>query len=369
MSPRRRRSAIEFGNLPDIVLLQVFRLLAFKDLCMCARVCLRWRNIARDRTLQRTIDVTTTPLPVSKMESLIRGHGSPNLVELRICGTILTSPASSKSYMLTPNFFRTLRKGCPSLKVLHISHSYLASKSTRTEMTVSELPPKLVKLSLRSCFFYPTKFLFPEDERPAPQRLQILDLGSRIVNAHLELLSQWPHLQALSLEGCHGVSDKGISDISYVLANLVVLDIEGTKISDSGLMWIIAYGAKLKYLFAGHTDVTGEAFTETLPWIESRLKSLEGLTHICLRRTLVMAKHLPQIVATAPRLAWLAVTGRGMSAVENEWLKRSVPDSCKFLQCSTFFTSETTFCHHFVSGTVGNVEWELPPPVCASCGE
>ncbi|XP_077547949.1 F-box/LRR-repeat protein 12-like [Haemaphysalis longicornis] len=345
---------MEIEHLPDSLLLQVFKHLMFGDLCICARVCQRWRCVAGDHTLRRAINASSTPLSSRKALSLVRACGGCNLVELRISGRANKYFPDQKAHMFTPTFFRHLANSCPSLEVLHITHASL----------ISYLPRTLVKLSLRSCLFHLVEFC-------GSTRLQVCDLGLSSPVSIVELchLDRLPHLRALSLEGCQRVYDRCIFNIPRLMAQLVVLDIEGTGISDRGLSLVICLGVNLRYLFAGHTRVTGEAFTETLPCIRSRLESSEGLTHVCLRRTLVAQEHLPNLLAAAPRLEWLAVTGRHMSAQVNEWLVRSVPKTCKFVQCCIFHTSEEVFCHHFASATVKNIKWGAPPPIPASCDE
>lgn len=46
-----------------------------------------------------------------------------------------------------------------------------------------------------------------------------------------------------------------------MLSNLVVLDIEGTEITDRGLCMVLGYGIHMRCLLVGHTQVTGEADT------------------------------------------------------------------------------------------------------------
>lgn len=235
---------------------------------------------------------------------------------------------------------------------------------TTTKMSVSDLPPLLTHLSLRSCFFHPAEFFRAEFGRPALHSLQLLDLADCNLVSSVELgrLEQWPSLRALSLEGCHRVNDGGLSNILPLISNLVALDIEGTDISDRGVEMILLHGLNLRFLFLGHTSCTGEVFMSVSRQLKGRRKL--GLSHICLRRTLVKDEPLYWLLEMVPHLMWLAVTSRHMSADVRAKVKEAVPTSCQFVQFLPFYVNASTFCRHFVSDSIQNLKLEMIP-----CGE
>ncbi|XP_075543006.1 F-box/LRR-repeat protein 12-like isoform X1 [Dermacentor variabilis] len=356
---------MEIEQLPESLLLEVFLHLKFKDLCFCASVCRRWRRVARDRVLRRMIDVLAHPLSALQAWHLIRAHADANLVELRISGSAHMFFSNRRAqHTFTPKFFKHLTQRCPSLKVLHLTDAFLARNMTTTKMSVSDLPPLLTHLSLRSCFFHPAEFFRAEFGRPALHSLQLLDLADCNLVSSVELgrLEQWPSLRALSLEGCHRVNDGGLSNILPLISNLVALDIEGTDISDRGVEMILLHGLNLRFLFLGHTSCTGEVFMSVSRQLKGRRKL--GLSHICLRRTLVKDEPLYWLLEMVPHLMWLAVTSRHMSADVRARVKEAVPTSCQFVQFLPFYVNASTFCRHFVSDSIQNLKLEMIP-----CGE
>ncbi|KAH7959094.1 hypothetical protein HPB49_008160 [Dermacentor silvarum] len=246
-------------------------------------------------------------------------------------------------------------------QVLHFTDAFLARNMTTTKMSVSDLPPMLTHLSLRSCFFHPAEFFRAEFGRPALRSLQLLDLADCNLVSSVELgrLEQWPSLRALSLEGCHRVNDGGLSNILPLISNLVALDIEGTDISDRGVEMILLHGPNLRFLFLGHTSCTGEVFVSVSRQLKGRRKL--GLSHICLRRTLVKDEPLYRLLEMVPHLTWLAVTSRHMSADVRARVKEAVPSSCQFVQFLPFYVNASTFCRHFVSDSIQNLKLDMMP--------
>lgn len=349
-------------QLPESLLLEIFARLKFKDLCSCASVCRQWRRVAHDRVLRRTIDVLAHPLSSQHAWHLIRAHADANLMELRMSGGVYMYFSSRRAqYTYTPKFFKYLAKCCPSLKVLHFTDAFLARNMTTTKMSISDLPPFLTHLSLRGCFFHPAEFFRTLFGRPALLSLRFLDLADCNLVSSVELgrLEQWPSLRALCLQGCHRVNDGGLSNILPIISNLVVLDVEGTDISDRGVHMILLHGLNLKYLFLGHTSFDGEVFA----LVSSQLEGLRklGLTHMCLRRTLVQEEHLYRLLEMVPNLMWLAVTSRFMSADVRARIEQAVPASCQLVQFLPFYISENTFCRHFLSDSIQELKLDIVP--------
>lgn len=339
-------------QLPDSLLLQVFKHLMFRDVCICARVCRRWRRVARDRTLLRAINALSTPLAARNAWKLVQGYGGRNLVELRISGRVHLFSSRHKGYLFSPKFFRHLGHRCPSLEVLYVTDAFLALNSTTTTATFADLPATLVKLSLRGCFFHPAEFFNTDPRKPALPRLEALDLGhcGLVSSVELQRLERLPKLRALCLEACYRVNDGGISNVPGMLSNLLALDIEGTEITDRGLYMVLVYGIHLRCLFAGHTEVTGQAFVEALPVVKHSPKPRPGLNIVCLRRTMLFEEHLSKLLEVAPHLTSVAVTSPRVSVDAKAWLEQSVPKSCSILDCGPPCSARSNRCAHFSSG-------------------
>lgn len=341
---------MDIEQLPESLLLEVFLRLEFKDLCSCAGVCRQWRRVAHDQVLRRTIDVSANPLSSTCAWRLIRAHADANLVELRMSGKARKFFSTRRSqHAYTPKFFKYLAQHCPSLKVLHFTDAFLARNVVTTKMSISDLPQSLTHLSLRGCFFHPAEFLRAQLGQPTSLHfLQFLDLADCNLVSSVELgrLEQWPSLRALSLEGCHRVNDGGLSNILPLISNLVALDIEGTDISDRGVQMILLHGLNLKFLFLGHTSCTGEAFVSV-----SGCRKL-GLSHICLRRTVVKEEHLYRLFEMVPDLKWLAVTSRHMFTDVTARVKEAVPASCNFVEILQRYVNENKFCKHFLVDSI-----------------
>lgn len=305
-SPQRYTAPVfkHVESLPDSLLLEIFRHLQFKDLCVAGRVSRRWYRVTHDQTLRRVIDVTSIPFTVAQAWPLIRHQLDSRCVELRVRGSVqffLTDHARWRTRSFTSKSLTFLSQRCPSLEVLHLTDTFIATNTVTTRVTVAELPSSLTHLVLRGSFLHPSEFFRPDPSK-ALRRLCLLDLSycTLVSSNELGRFANWTTLRALGMEGCHRINDGGINNMEPVLLGLQAIDLEGTDVSDKGVELVLTRSHCLRLLFLGHTGFTGATFVKL-----RAERSLRGhclrLTNVCLRRTTVDEAAVMALLQLAPK--------------------------------------------------------------------
>ena len=95
-------------EFPDTILLLIFRCLSETDLCHIAQVCRRWRLIAYDSSLWKSVNLKRFhKLNEMCLIKVIRSRMVPMLYKLNLGG-----------FTLSPRVFHVLVENCPKLRVL-----------------------------------------------------------------------------------------------------------------------------------------------------------------------------------------------------------------------------------------------------------
>ncbi|XP_064468138.1 F-box/LRR-repeat protein 7-like isoform X2 [Ornithodoros turicata] len=284
-------TAFDANGLPDVVLLKIFKLLKFSDLCKAGRVCQRWYDLSRSQALWTSIDASDPEITASQMEQLA-GLLTPSVQRLHVT----SSPRHCRLF-LTANALRDLRRRCPFLSTLIVDNASLAVLNDYSSITVADLPPTLRTLSLRRSFFQADRFF----ALLAVQNLSVLDLSFCwcVSESDIPFLTQLPNLHELYLEQCEAIRDTGIALMVSHGRNLRILAVDGTRITDEALRTIAENCTVLEKLYFGRTAVTDVGV--------SYLCTKGGhlpLRELCLLQTCVSPEAAKSLLATFPHLGW-----------------------------------------------------------------
>ena len=94
---RRKMSKLttaSFDDLPDEIILQIFKNLEFYDNAASAQVCKRWKLLSEDQTLWQKINLVSKKVPAKFIEKALR-HGCQYL---NLCGTEIESVPGPDSF-------------------------------------------------------------------------------------------------------------------------------------------------------------------------------------------------------------------------------------------------------------------------------
>ncbi|XP_015912060.1 F-box/LRR-repeat protein 12 [Parasteatoda tepidariorum] len=262
-------------KIPDSILLDIFSRLDYSELCMCSRVCQRWRILSDDFTLKRII-VVKKPLQERFFLSLINNHFTNNLQEFHLLKPKYNSPMNPFSLVIVKkSCFWQISNKSPNLKKLILVSCSLPNVS------ISDLPPNIFHLSIRESELSPSTFFGSQPHLSLPN-LTCLDLGgcnNFLTSQDLHILTTFKCLKALYFEGCFRINNGGIESLIEILPQLETLDVEGTDISNEGVHIILDNCAKIKELFIGHTLINDRAL------FKCQKDAVPKLSYICVRDT------------------------------------------------------------------------------------
>ncbi|KAG8181578.1 hypothetical protein JTE90_017328 [Oedothorax gibbosus] len=243
---------VNFSNLPDELLMDIFSRFSFDDLCRCARVCRRWHALCKCIDMKRQIIIHQV-LPQPKFLQLIEHHFSIYLEDFRILPS--TRPSCANFMPITGKQLLEINSHC-SLKILILKYCCL------DVVTLVHFPLSLDHLSIRGCNMDSAKF-FGLDPSLFLPHLVSLDIGyvkNYLTSDELFRLNSLKTLKALYMEGCLRINSGGIESIHKLLPRLEILDVEGTDISNEGAIFIMNNCPKMKKLFLGHTQIDDRVF-------------------------------------------------------------------------------------------------------------
>ncbi|XP_076311069.1 F-box/LRR-repeat protein 12-like [Tachypleus tridentatus] len=325
-------------NLPEVVLLKIFRLLQFGDLCRAGRVCKLWYQLTRSKTLWRFVDATDIKLTTQQLAKLV-SRLTTAVNHLYICGLVLNEVP-----FLTPGLIAEISRNSPDLQTLVIEGAFVAKQINWTDITIQDLPPKLTTLSLRRSFFHADQLFCCTDSPSGPQ-LKCLDVSHCwcISDHDMPFFTKLSNLQELYLESCDYISDDGVFMFVSRSETLTVIDIEGTNISDDTLHIISERCPKLQKLFLGKTWVTDRGIMSLSD------KAFPSLEMLCLSKTMVTITGIKYLCESQKTLKWLKIS-------ESKLLLQDVQDVMSVLplckvyrkQVTHFSSPESDICEHFL---------------------
>lgn len=174
---------------------------------MC-RVCHKWYQLSRDRSLHRRVDLSHVELTPKQLKLLLQMRAMPPAVEeLRVFGDHHCLWACSVS----PRALGRIQRRCPRLRHLSIHNFSFRSSSRDKCVRLADFPDSLEQLSLRGSIVGRSSFFKASRQGQCLSRLRVLDLGRCFFVADAEA-KPWPWLPSLSelyLEGCPFLDSAG----------------------------------------------------------------------------------------------------------------------------------------------------------------
>ncbi|GFQ96388.1 hypothetical protein TNCT_726431 [Trichonephila clavata] len=243
---------VHIDYVPDSVLLDIFDRLSFKELCLCSRVCQRWYILAKDFSLRKRI-VIKKPLQSYQFSSLVHHHFTHVLKEFKL---LITCGEYSLLSIEKDALWRLALQSNNIKKLVLMSCSLLI-------VSLKDFPSSLEHLSIRGSEIYPYVFFGQNPSLYVPH-LVCLDIGgvsNFLTSQDLHVFSKLKFLRALYMDGCFRVNNGGIESIIDILPQLEVLDVEGTDISDDGVITIFNFCSNIRNLYIGNTSVNDAAFS------------------------------------------------------------------------------------------------------------
>lgn len=321
-------TAFDANGLPDVVLLKIFKLLKFADLCKVGRVCQRWYDLSRSQALWTSIDASIPEITSTQMEQLA-ALLTASVQRLHVASF------PHRGLFFTACAIRDLRGHCSELTTLIVENASLTVLNDFSSVTVADLPPTLQTLSLRRSFFQADRFF----ALLAVRNLSVLDLSFCwcISDADIPFLTQLPNLHELYLEHCEEIRDTGIALVVSHGRSLRTLSVDGTQITDEALRTIAENCRVLERLYLGCTAVT-DIGVSYLCGKGARLP----LRELCLQQTRVASEATKSLLATFPHLCWLNVEEQ-MPPSRSLFLDAGRLDG--FVTCGRFWKA----CDHFLA--------------------
>ncbi|CAN7992001.1 unnamed protein product [Ixodes hexagonus] len=283
-------TAFDANGLPDVVLLQIFRVLKFSDLCKVGRVCRRWYTLSRSQALWTSVDASAPKISSTQMDKLASV----------LTGSVRWLHVSSflhRGQFLSPKALCDLRSHCPGLSTLVVENARLTTLDDFSPITVADFPDTLETLSLRRSFFQADQFF----SLLAVRNLSILDLSFCwcLSDKDIPFLTELPNLRELYLEYCEDIRDTGVALVVSRGHNLRTLALDGTRITNEAIRTVAENAHGLERLYIGSTAVTDVGVFHLC---RSRCLSLREL---CLFGTRVTAEATKALAERFPQLLWL----------------------------------------------------------------
>ncbi|XP_064479558.1 F-box/LRR-repeat protein 12-like isoform X2 [Ornithodoros turicata] len=340
--------------LPDSIILEIFNHLNVQDLGIAAGVCQRWYILAHDPILRHVLNVTFVRLTGLQIWRLFHLQAASCVREVHLLGQFTCSgyhhgncvtAGHSISPSLTSFTLPELSVRCPNLHSLFLSDMCLAFNTNGSVVTLNDFPPSLRRLGIRSSLLHIQKFFTDDPEQVLPD-LVYLDVGlCNLMNTNaLERLSSWgSSLHALGLERCTRIGDDSLERVPELLQSLVVLDLEGTGVSEEGFGRLLRTATNLQQLYVGQSKFAGQSLHLM------KLGSLPKLRRICLRDTEVNADTILRLVKVAQNLEVIYLSTGAL-------VEGCAPNAC-FSSCKIVVSGvlETKTCGHFLSSGVRQV--------------
>jgi hypothetical protein len=294
-----------FSCLPDdILLLGVFAFLHPSELLTAAQVCTRWRFLAYDRVLWRSIDLAAFARVAKKgggrvgdraLRALAARFGA-HCEQLRLCNFRRLSEDAVKHALAR----------APAL-----THLHLCNVSAVTDASLFELARGAARLRVLSLFGCRniTDAGVAAVLAAAGSSLSELSLRGcvRVTDAALGALG--PSATEVNLSGCALITAEGIATLSRRCPRLQRLNLHGVRVTDASVAALVAACPRLTTLNLGSANPYGGSALLTDAALSS-LSRCGDLTCLSLQgASLVTDAGLAALVRAAPRIRRLNLAG------------------------------------------------------------
>ena len=286
---------VQIDDLPDTVLLQIFKCLSKSQRCEVARACKRWQRIAYDSSLWECTDLRRFRhrLDEIKIVKLIRSRMEPLLRKINLGG-----------FTLSPKVFQILTKHCRRLKELCLKSVTFVGNFADCE---ESFPTNLQKLDIRYSSGHSTAFRkiaqslrsttclgvsnellvslpLPMDVRD--MFVQLAELRVLEFSYCIELTDEMvgfiaefcTNLESLRLRRCNHICGTTLTDLIDSCSLLTSLVLDNTSLTDSAIQavhWERSIIHEIDLSWCRHLTQVGLKFMLT------RLRCLKNLRLCC----------------------------------------------------------------------------------------
>jgi hypothetical protein len=265
-------------NLPDKILLEIFKYLKLKDLCRLAVVCKKWRLLAYDSRLWMRVSLRPEykGLHVNNVDALV------GMFSVRFGTTLRYIELAAE--LITPVVLHELANKCPNLKYLTLDFSNAMQLHDFNDMNA--FPCNLRNLTI--CL---SEVIFMEGfMRKVYQHLSSLEvlhligtfeLGDEEVEEIYEVINigkikaHTPNLKLINLYGISFVDDSHIEMLSSNCIHLECLSLNFClRVKGAALKTLIQRCRKLKTLLLQHCSLEDHNMMQ-VEWDKSLLRELD----------------------------------------------------------------------------------------------
>ncbi|KAK4016767.1 hypothetical protein OUZ56_031734 [Daphnia magna] len=301
--PPNSPMAMTIDKLPDKVVLQIFSYLSHREICRLARTCRKWRMIAYDSRLWKSVSLRPemSGLHVSSLEALlalisIRFGPSLRYIELPI-------------ELITHTVLYELGSKCPNL-----THMLLDFSTAMQLHDFNELQGFPTKLRYMCICLSEVIFMegFMRKIYSFINGLEILHLiGTyekiseeeeeiyEVINIH-KMKSATPNLRVVNLYGINFVDDSHVEAFSSNCIQLECLAVNYcAKVTGSSLRILFQRCRKMRCLLAQQTGLLSE-HVQAVEWEKTQLQELD------ITGTDLTSECLTDLLTRVPALRWLS---------------------------------------------------------------
>ncbi|XP_049810194.1 F-box/LRR-repeat protein 2 isoform X3 [Schistocerca nitens] len=274
----RRAAKTTIEKLPDKVLLHIFSYLSHREICRMARVCRKWRIIAYDTRLWKSVSLRPeiSGLHVSSLESLlalisVRFGPSLRYIELPI-------------ELITHTVLHELANKCPNLTHMLLDFSTAMQLHDFSEMQAFPTKLRYMCICLSEVIFmegFMRKIynfingleilhLIGTYEKVEEEEEEIYE----VINVH-KLKSATPNLRVINLYGINFVDDSHIEAFSSNCIQLECLAVNFcAKVTGSCLKTLFQRSRRLRCLLMNQTSLQSEHVMQ-VEWEKANIQELD----------------------------------------------------------------------------------------------
>ncbi|XP_011879226.1 PREDICTED: uncharacterized protein LOC105568294 [Vollenhovia emeryi] len=226
-----RKPSRNILSFSDDVLLNILKYVHPQDLMAISLCCVRFAQLAHDRTLWRRVDFRKNPILLDDLNQYMK-FLQPITMSLAMRGNLICREGSS----LTQRFFNNVKTLCDQLKELIIEEYYINGD----KIHITDFPCTIEKLSLKGCkmdYLQSNKSYFFKMDLHMPNLTCLILSNCEWFTPHsLLVISKIPKLKELRLNSCHRLGEcVAYASLAtrFGFKTLEILDLRDTALGDS----------------------------------------------------------------------------------------------------------------------------------------
>lgn len=277
-SVRKRRYQVTIEKLPDKVLLHIFSYLTHREICRMARVCKKWRVIAYDTRLWKSVSLRpeVSGLHVGSLEALLA------LISIRFGPTLRYIELPIE--LITHTVLHELANKCPNLTHMLLDFSTAMQLHDFSELQTFPTKLKYMCICLSEVIFMEG---FMRKIYNFINGLEILHLVGtyekveeeeeeiyEVINVH-KMKSATPNLRVINLYGINFIDDSHIDAFSSNCIQLECLAVNFcNKVTGSTMKTLFQRSRRLRCLLMNQTSLKSE-HVMAVEWEKSSIQELD----------------------------------------------------------------------------------------------